>query len=141
MARPTKALAKTMADLPEDWREILKEWGEKGYSQWGLFTKLGLTKRVHDRFLETEQEYAEWFSYALDLAKSYWIDEVGEKLVKDRNLNSAIYAIQVRNRFGWKQTDEQKPSAPSKEADALPADDLIDKFKKKKPEEKQLTTN
>jgi hypothetical protein len=140
MARPTKALAKTMADLPEDWREILKEWGEKGYSQWGLFTKLGLTKKVHDRFIMTEQEYAEWFSFALDLAKSYWIDEVGEKLVKDRQLNSAIYAIQVRNRYGWKQTDEQKPTPPAKEKEE-PVDDLIVKHKKSKPEEKPLITN
>lgn len=140
MARPTKALAKTMADLPDGWQDTLIEWGKKGYSAPGIYTKVGLTKRVHDRFIADEQEYAEYFSYALDLAKSYWIDEMGEKLATDRNLNSAIYAIQVRNRFGWKQQDEQKPVKAADKPEE-PEESLIDKHKKKPESVTQATTN
>jgi len=139
MARPTKALAKTMADLPEGWQDTLIENGKLGRSIPGLYTKIGVTKRIHDRFMETEEEYQDYFSYACDLSLSYWADDMGEKLATDRNLNSSIYALQMRNRFKWTQQDSKPtPEKPEKEE---PADDLITKHKKPKPEEKQLTTN
>jgi hypothetical protein len=127
-----------MADLPEDWKDILIEYGKKGFSAPGIYTKVMLTKKVHERFIQTEPEYEEMFSYALDLAKSYWIDEMGAKLATDRNLNSAIYAIQVRNRFGWKQQDDQKPAAAKPEKEE-PGEDLIIKHKKPLPEKVQTT--
>lgn len=141
MARPTKALAKTMKDLPENWKDILIEHGKKGYSAPGIYTKVGLTKRVHDRFMIEEDEYSEYFSFALDLAKSYWIDEIGEKVATDRNLNSAIYAIQVRNRFGWKQQDEQKAGAAKPDKPEEPEESLVDKHKKKPAAVTVQTTN
>lgn len=156
MARPTKELQFTFKDLknaifemlPEepldarkvnnpdpvqvDWKEALELKGRDGYSKVGLYTAIRLTQRVHERLYKDEEEYRDWFDYASDLSKSYWIDIMGRKIFRDRNLNSTIYAIQVRNRYGWRQQDEQKPAGGEKEEiPETPVDDLASKHKKK----------
>jgi hypothetical protein len=121
-----------------DWKETLEHMGKEGASAAGLYTSIRLTKRIHDRLYADTEEYRDVFDYATDLSKTYWIDTMGKKIFKDRNLNSAIYAIQVRNRFGWKQQDDQKPAAPPKEPEQ-PGVDLIAKHKKPKPDIEQTT--
>lgn len=126
--------ARKTRDLPEkvtvDWQEALELKGRDGYSKAGLYTAIRLTQRVHERLYNTEEEYKDWFDYATDLSRSYWIDIMGRKIFRDRNLNSTIYAIQVRNRYGWRQQDDTK--APAKEeAPDVPVDDLASKHKKK----------
>jgi len=112
------------------WTEALELKGRDGYSMSGLYTSIRLTQRIHERLYRDHEEYKDWFDYALDLSKSYWLDIMGRKIFRDRNLNSTIYAIQVRNRYGWRQQDEAK--APAKdEAPVLPVEDLAIKHKKK----------
>jgi hypothetical protein len=113
-----------------DWQEALELKGRDGYSKVGLYTSIRLTQRIHERLYDSEEEYKDWFDYATDLSKSYWLDIMGRKIFKDRNLNSTIYAIQVRNRYGWRQQDDVKPAAKD-ETPETPVDDLASKHKKK----------
>ncbi|PKL19559.1 MAG: hypothetical protein CVV49_00550 [Spirochaetae bacterium HGW-Spirochaetae-5] len=147
MARPLTVKFEDLKDakftvrIDEDdqelsWQETLEARGRDGASDAGLYTAIRLTRRVHERLYETVDEYRETFDFASDLAKSYWLDTMGKKIFNDRNLNSAIYAVQVRNRYGWRQSDDQKQAAPQGEPDT-PVDDLGAKHKKqiiKKPE-------
>ncbi len=123
-----------------DWKGALELKGKEGASDAGLYTAIRLTRRVHERLIESSDEYKEFFEYAQDLARSYWLDTMGKRIFNDRNLNSAIYAVQVRNRYGWRQSDDPKPAGAPVEPDK-PVEDLVAKHRKKPDNTKTQTTN
>ncbi|GEM_PF-5747359 len=125
-----------------DWKETLEARGREGASDAGLYTSIRLTRRVHERLYGTCEEYKEVFDYARDLAKTYWLDTMGKRIFGDRNLNSAIYTVQVRNRYGWRQSDDPKPAPPTGEPEK-PVEDLMTKHRSHKGDTKDIqnTTN
>lgn len=144
MARPTKALAVKFSDLKDreyeiktedgtekvDWRGMLEFRGATGICNTGLYTSIRLTQRVHERLYREEQEYRDYFDFASELSKAYWIDEMGGKIYRDRNLNASMYRFIMQNRYGWKTQDEPKRDDKPDEPDE-PTADLATKHKKK----------
>ena len=144
MARPFAALAVKFSDLKEreyeiktedgsektDWRGMLEHKGMSGVSNIGLFTSIRLTQRVHERLYREEEEYRDYFDFASLLSKAFWIDEMGGKIYRDRNLNASMYRFIMQNRYGWKTQDEPKKEDKSDESDE-PVTDLATKHKKK----------
>lgn len=132
---PEEPLDARKTNLPDpiivNWKEALELKGREGYSKVGLYTAIRLTQRIHERLYRDEEEYRDWFDYATDLSRSFWIDIMGRKIFRDRNLNSTIYAIQVRNRYGWRQQDDPKPSEDKDKSSDVPVENLANKHKKK----------
>ena len=112
----------TIDDLPDDWEEaILSLYQEGGsdvevkaliYNWRGTFSN-----DLWDRWLKDEPRFSQTIKKGKLLAEAWW-HKNGRVNLKDREFNYTGWYMQMKNRFGWKDTQQidtniNIPSLPS----------------------------
>ena len=128
-------LVRTFKSLPPGWRESFYLMAREGVSEEGLYTSIGLTQSIHEKFMRDEPSYAEQIEFCNSLTKAYWLD-LGRDIVKGKatGTNAAAYLSIMVNRFGWvniRQSTGEKKERPKKETDEADEPIDINKFKRR----------
>lgn len=103
-----KALNKEIKDLPENWQDTVVARFKKGESIAEVLKALNTSRYFHKKFLKESLEYAEIFERGLLLAESWWIKKGRDSLnlSTGSKFNTAVWFINMKNRFGWRDTPE-----------------------------------
>jgi hypothetical protein len=78
MGRPKKGQEKKFSDLPDNWNEIIEDGMGAGATKAMMYKKLGISRRVAERFRNEHDEFDEAFSWGETLAEAM----LDERLIK-----------------------------------------------------------
>lgn len=90
----------TTADLPDDWREVMRSTGQEGGSAVEARLLLGIGRAAWDSLIEHEPEFAQAEEVRADLAQAWW-QRQGRAMVQGAPGNAAVWRLNMQNRFGW----------------------------------------
>ena len=96
---------KTLSDLPKGWQKKILDLMKNGASQTEIKAVLGISNDLFDRFIKDEAEFSETIKKGLLFAQAWWEQKARENL-ENRNFNSALWYMNMKNRFGWKDKQE-----------------------------------
>jgi hypothetical protein len=111
--RPVGRPPYSINNLPENWKQILIDMKKEGKADVEVIVALDMSKNDWYSLLETNEEFSETVRKAQVLCEAWWVD-IGRKGMvhtsggKDvhKNLNPALYMINMKNRFGWRNDPE-----------------------------------
>lgn len=129
---------KTVADLPDNWKEIVILLSLEGKFEEQIKTALCLSKgrevksinRIWYALQERDSEFRETLKKADVFRKSYWLD-LAQKGVRTTFFNTGLWFIVMKNCFGWKDKTEVDHGLTDNFFDKfvnLTKDDLLKKF-------------
>ena len=102
--RPKKTLANM--NLPENWKETVFELAAKGLAKEEIYLHYyRINAHLFDKLYEKESEFCQVVKKAEQLCKGWWI-ETGRKSLKTKNFHDALWYMNMKNRFGWKDRTE-----------------------------------
>lgn len=99
----------TIADLPENWKELMVEMAAQGYSEVEMRRELCLSAgkeaknilRLWYRLKEKDAEFRETINICKPLIEAWWV-EAGRTSINRQFFQHQMWLINMKNRFGWK---------------------------------------
>jgi hypothetical protein len=106
LGRPKKKLS----DLPNGWELRLLEMGREGMLDVDARVYLGISKDTFYRLLDEEPNFSEAVNAMREASHTWWasIPRKGFKDGTSKNLNSNLYSLVMRNKFGDEWNTEKK---------------------------------
>lgn len=97
----------TMADLPDNWQQIMRDEAQVGHGVTAFMVKLGVTRRAFATLLEDHEEFRDTYEICL-LLSQYWWETTGKELSDGsrRYGNAQAWTFNMKNRFDWKDRNE-----------------------------------
>lgn len=105
----------TIDDLPEDWKSIVMDCGQRGGSEVEARCLLGISSTGWYTLLEDSVEFSETVAKASSLCQVWW-EKNGQRLAIEGGGNATIWIFNMKNRFGWsdkQQIDQSIKSEPA----------------------------
>lgn len=101
---------KKLSDFPNGWELRLLEMGREGMMDVDARVYLGIAKDTFYRLLDEEPHFLEAVSAMREASHTWWasIPRKGFKDGTSKNLNSNLFALVMRNRFGDEWNTEKK---------------------------------
>jgi hypothetical protein len=92
---------KTLNDLPNNWKQLMLASAKNGggRAEWQAF--LGVSNNTWDGWMKNSEEFKVAVEEAKILCQVWWENQ-GRRLVTGANGNGTIWAINMKNRFGWR---------------------------------------
>ncbi len=112
---------KTLKDinLPDNWKERVKELDAQGYSEEEIYLHYyRINPHLFEKLCDRELEFRQTVKKAEILCKGWWIEQ-SRKSLRRQHYQSALWFMNMKNRFGWKDKTDIEHSL---------ADSTIDKF-------------
>jgi len=109
----TKALLKKLDEHHEDWRSTLLGMYKQGASDREVMVELGLSKGAWQLLLGESASLYSDFEELVDLGRlcSYaWWERQGRTNLMTTKFQTALWTIQMKNRFGWSEKSESSVS-------------------------------
>lgn len=109
----TKALLKKLDEHHEDWRSTLLGMYKQGASDREVMVELGLSKGAWQLLLGESASLYSDFEELVDLGRlcSYaWWERQGRTNLMTSKFQTALWTIQMKNRFGWSEKSESSVS-------------------------------
>jgi len=109
----TKALLKKLDEHHEDWRSTLLGMYKQGASDREVMVELGLSKGAWQLLLGESASLYSDFEELVDLGRlcSYaWWEKQGRTNLMTTKFQTALWTIQMKNRFGWSEKSESSVS-------------------------------
>lgn len=109
------AIAKLDKKFPVDkdnpksgWRWTCLDLYDQGASDREIMRQLGLTPAVWQVLYEDalDSDFAELVDYGRIMAHAWW-ESQGRINLKTRGFQTGLWALQMKNRFGWSEKNEQ----------------------------------
>lgn len=93
---------KTLDDLPEGWEAKLREMGAEGMLDIDAVVYLGIGKTLFYEWVQENEYFANAIQEMRDLSETWWssIPRKGFKGGKSKDINSNLWHLVVRNKFG-----------------------------------------
>jgi len=102
--RPSKSLKDL--HLPDNWKETIFKLSAQGLAREEIYLHYyRINPYLFDRLCERETEFFEVVKKAEKLCQGWWM-EVGRKSLKRKNFHDALWYMNMKNRFGWKDRSE-----------------------------------
>lgn len=97
----------TMADLPPNWEQIMRDEAQVGHGVTAFMVKLGLTRKAFSTLLEDHEQFRDTYEICL-LLSQYWWETTGKELSDGsrRYGNAQAWTFNMKNRFDWKDRNE-----------------------------------
>lgn len=116
--RPKKSL--DSLSLPSNWKVTVFKLASQGLSKEEIYLHhYRINPYLFDALYEREAEFFEVVKKAELLCKGWWM-EIGRKSLKKQYFHDALWYMNMKNRFGWKDRSE---------VDHGLADSLLEKYK------------
>jgi hypothetical protein len=115
-----------LARLPQGWEGIIAEEYLAGASDIEVMAKLRITRKFWDILLTDPEsvEFREVVEFGRLLSQAWWLTE-GRVNLKERQFNSSLWYMNMKNRFGW----SEKTESTTKTASDLTSDELDERIK------------
>jgi hypothetical protein len=97
---------KTLKDLPRNWRSIIRNEMGEGASLEEIKAKFKLYNKTYRRFLVDFPEFKEVIEEGKELSKAWWM-KTGRLQLWNKNFSYTGWYMQMKNRFGWTDRQEQ----------------------------------
>ena len=99
MGRPTKY----KPEMCETVIELMKE----GASQYEVLATLGISEDTFYRWKKENEEFSETIKRGIQLSQAWW-ERKGRISLDDRQFNSTLWYMNMKNRFKWADKQEVK---------------------------------
>jgi len=118
---------KTINDLPDNWEENIINLSKEGMSEYEIRAELGITFHLWYKLLENEKNlFSITIKKAQDLCQGWWMKQ-GRIALREKDFNSTLWYMNMKNRFGWKDKSENDINLTA----SINLVDLFDKSKQK----------
>jgi hypothetical protein len=118
------AAKKTIASLPENWKEIIMQIGREGGMMVHYMNAMNLSAVTYYRFLEDYPEFAEVVEEAQRHSEEWWVAKAMEAFEggKSKMFNQHLWGFIMKNRFSkhWRDKTEMDITSNGKEVNAAP---------------------
>lgn len=101
LGRPTK----TLEDLPKDWENMVISLMSEGGSKKEVITELKIGSQLFYEFISRYEEFSNAIKRGEELSESFW-EKQGRINLYNKGFNTALWYINMKNRFGWKDKIE-----------------------------------
>jgi hypothetical protein len=126
-ANPVGRPRTTLADLPEDWKDIITKCGTDGGSATEVRCLLGIGESAWATLLEDYPEFQRAEKERIALCEVWW-ERQGRRMTTDGQGNATVWIFNMKNRFGWR--DKQEVDHTSSDASMSPPKSIEDFYKK-----------
>lgn len=108
MSGGARAILDRLDQRPEDWRKTVLALYNAGASDREVMVELELTRGQWETLMGdlVESDFAEVVEYGRLVAHAWW-ERLGRTRLNDKTFNTALWTIQMKNRFGWSEKTEQ----------------------------------
>lgn len=96
---------------------VLKEMRE-GASIEEVAYELNVFKSTLYHWMENHPEFCDAIKKGIDFSEGWWRKE-GRKNIRNKDFNSTLWYMNMKNRFGWKDKTETSATVTVKHEDAL----------------------
>lgn len=100
-----------LAQLPEDWQEILLKNYKEGASDVEIRAELNMTYGKWRQLMDDSPEFYRTVVIGRQLEKAWWM-KVGRVNVFDNKFNSFLWYRNMQNRFGWSDKQTSNVNGP-----------------------------
>jgi hypothetical protein len=110
MAKKVGRPKKTLAELPEGWKDDVLNAGKQGYSDIEIRVGiLDISNNLWGRLMEEEGEFWETITRARDYSQTWWLKH-SRKELHNKEFNNKLYEMNMQNRYGWNKKTEVEHS-------------------------------
>lgn len=108
MSGGARAILDRLEKRPEDWRKTVLALYNAGASDREVMVELELTRGQWETLMGdlVESDFSEVVEYGRLVAHAWW-ERLGRQKLDDKSFNTALWTIQMKNRFGWSERTEQ----------------------------------
>jgi len=117
------------SNLP-DWVTKVRELYDEGATDVEVMKELKWTEKKFSEYYTTSEGFKALVDFGRLSAKAWWMQK-GRKNLENRSFNTPLYAIYMKNNFGW--SEKQETTGNAKPVEMMSADELKQEWQKNLP--------
>lgn len=117
------------SNLP-DWVNKVRELYDEGATDVEVMKELKWTEKKFSEYYTTSGGFKALVDFGRLSAKAWWMQK-GRKNLENRSFNTPLYAIYMKNNFGW--SEKQETTGSVKPVEMMSADELKQEWQKNMP--------
>lgn len=117
------------SNLP-DWVNKVRELYDEGATDVEVMKELKWTEKKFSEYYSTSEGFKALVDFGRLSAKAWWMQK-GRKNLENRSFNTPLYAIYMKNNFGW--SEKQETTGSVKPVEMMSADELKQEWQKNMP--------
>ncbi len=117
------------SNLP-DWVTKVRELYDEGATDVEVMKELKWTEKQFSEYYTTSEGFKALVDFGRLSAKAWWMQK-GRKNLENRSFNTPLYAIYMKNNFGW--SEKQETTGSVKPVEMMSADELKQEWQKNMP--------
>jgi hypothetical protein len=121
--------AMSSSNLP-DWVTRVRELYDEGATDVEVIKELKWSEKQFSEYYTTSEGFKALVDFGRLSSKAWWMQK-GRKNLENRSFNTPLYALHMKNRFGW--AEKQETTDNSKPIDNMSQDELKEEFQKSLP--------
>lgn len=113
-----------------DWVNKVRELYDEGATDVEVMKELKWTEKQFSEYYTTSEGFKALVDFGRLSAKAWWMQK-GRKNLENRSFNTPLYAIYMKNNFGW--SEKQETTGNVKPVEMMSADELKQEWQKNMP--------
>jgi hypothetical protein len=113
-----------------DWVTKVQELYDEGATDVEVMKELKWTEKKFSEYYSTSEGFKALVDFGRLSAKAWWMQK-GRKNLENRSFNTPLYAIYMKNNFGW--SEKQETTGNVKPVEMMSADELKQEWQKNLP--------
>lgn len=113
-----------------DWVTKVQELYDEGATDVEVMKELKWTEKKFSEYYTTSEGFKALVDFGRLSAKAWWMQK-GRKNLENRSFNTPLYAIYMKNNFGW--SEKQETTGNVKPVEMMSADELKQEWQKNLP--------
>lgn len=113
-----------------DWVNKVRELYDEGATDVEVMKELKWTEKKFSEYYSTSEGFKALVDFGRLSAKAWWMQK-GRKNLENRSFNTPLYAIYMKNNFGW--SEKQETTGSVKPVEMMSADELKQEWQKNMP--------
>jgi hypothetical protein len=113
-----------------DWVTKVRELYDEGATDVEVMKELKWTEKKFSEYYSTSEGFKALVDFGRLSAKAWWMQK-GRKNLENRSFNTPLYAIYMKNNFGW--SEKQETTGNVKPVEMMSADELKQEWQKNLP--------
>lgn len=94
-----------LTDLPTDYEQLIIREMSIGASLQEIYGWLNISEPTFKRLCRDHPEFARTIKTGLRLSEKWWL-QIGRTHIRDKEFNSTLWYMNMKNRFGWRDKVE-----------------------------------